>query len=233
MIGYKRTENVRIKERRNDMKGKGLALGVALCLMLSGCSMEGETGGETGDLNSSDTKNPSAAYELMISELQKELQSLRAEQVEQNAAYEARIEELENLLEAADLSASETPSVERSFLYEEQNGQIIITSYIGKETQVEIPKEINGKPVTAIGEGAFKNSAIQAVVFPEGLTTVGWFAFSGSYRLASVTLGSSVSSIGYGAFELCSSSLKFSCPPNSYAAQYARSYGIPVNSTNQ
>lgn len=233
MIGYK-TDGERLFIRKEkSMRGKGLILGVALCLMLSGCAMGGDKDGGTGNENGTDTPNPSAAYELMISELQKELQELRAEQVKQNAAYEARIEELEKLLEGADLSVNEAPSSVRSFLYEEHDGQITITSYVGQETLVEIPKEIDGIPVTAIGEGAFRNSAVQAVVLPEGITTIGWFAFSGSYRLASVTLGASVTAIDYGAFDLCSSSLRFSCPTNSYAAQYAQSYGIPVRFTNQ
>ena len=41
-------------------------------------------------------------------------------------------------------------------------------------------------------------------------------------------LPASVKAIGYGAFENCSSALKFTCPEGSYAAAYAESYGIPV-----
>lgn len=212
------------------MNGKVLLMSVALCLMLGGCTAgNGEADG-TGRPSDSDSQN-STAYELMISELQKELQTLREEQVRQNAAYEARIEELESMLETGAQSPSGSPSA-AVFSHEERNGGVAITAYLGKNTRVEIPREINGKPVVEIGEGAFKNSAAVEIVVPEGVRTVGWFAFSGSYRLASVTLPASVACIEYGAFDLCSSSLRITCPKGSYAAQYAESYGIPTTLTN-
>ncbi len=213
------------------MKWKIVLLGVVLCLIFSGCVPEGngntQTGGETGDQN---TTSPTLAYEAMIAKLQQELIDLRAAQLEQNAAYEERIQELESMLSGSsgDQPTDNQPQENKNYTYIDTEGGILLTSYLGHETQVRIPTEIDGKSVVGIGEKAFRNSAVEQVIVPEGVKSIGWFAFYGSYRLSSVILPVSVTLIEYGAFELCSTSLRITCPPGSYAAQYAVSYGIPV-----
>ena len=173
------------------------------------------------------------AYRQLIAELQQELEALKAEQQQQTEAYEARIRELEERL-AVDggggTDGTEKPGIpmENRYTYTVFGDSVIITGYIGEEALAEIPRELGGLPVKEIGEGAFRNSAVEQVILPEGVESVGWFAFQGSYRLRSVILPASVKDIGYGAFENCSSALKFTCPAGSYAAQYAASYGIPV-----
>ena len=36
-----------------------------------------------------------------------------------------------------------------------EDGEVIITQYIGSDTKVSIPEKIEGKPVTEIGIGSF------------------------------------------------------------------------------
>lgn len=215
------------------MKVKGILVTVALCLLLVGCVPEedGGTGQQTTGGGNESTSSEDA-YEALIAQLQQELLALREEQLQQSEEYQARIDELEALLagrtEEDEDSTDTNPSEPTAFSYIETDNGIEITSYLGHDTQVTIPAQIDGKPVVSIGEGAFRNSPAEQVIVPDGIQTLGWFAFYGSYKLSSVILPASVTQIGYGAFDLCSSSLRITCPPNSYAAQYAVSYGIEV-----
>ena len=112
------------------------------------------------------------------------------------------------------------------YTYSEKDGKVTITCYTGDLAQIIIPETIDGKPVTAIGEGAFKNVSAERIVIPQGVTYVDWFAFSGCKYLYEITIPSSVTSIGYGAFDGCPDGMIIICPKNSYAASYAASWGI-------
>ena len=90
-----------------------------------------------------------------------------------------------------------------------------------------VPAEIGGCPVVAIGDGAFRGAGITAVILPDTVETVGWFAFADCTELASVTVPASVRSISYAAFENCTK-LTVLCGRDSYAAHWAASYGLPV-----
>lgn len=74
--------------------------------------------------------------------------------------------------------------------------------------EVEIPAEIDGKPVTAITglgdpdefDGAFAFSEISSVTIPDSVTTIGNEAFGACFNLTSVTIPDSVTHIGDSAF---------------------------------
>lgn len=211
------------------MKSIKLILAVLACaLFFVGCGSANGAG--EPDAGKQELSENLQAYREVILELQREIEALRAEQVAQAAEYEAEIDALERLL--ASVSASQTPATPDNsvsdYTYSVRDGCAVITSYLGTGTRVQVPDSIGGYPVVAIGENAFRNSKVEQVILPTGVKTIDWFAFYGSYRLQSVTLPSSVTTIEYGAFELCSSALKFTCSADSYAAQYAASYGIPV-----
>jgi hypothetical protein len=84
-----------------------------------------------------------------------------------------------------------------------------------------------GYPVTRIADEAFKGTAVTSVIVPDTVTELGWFAFADCTSLTSVTLPASVASIGYGAFDGCPN-LTVYCPKDSYAAQFAISFGLRV-----
>lgn len=112
------------------------------------------------------------------------------------------------------------------FEYIVENGGITITKYLGKQTSVQIPNMIGQLPVRKIGERAFADSKVKSVTIPKDCTEIDWFAFYGCYALTTVHIPKSVNSIGYGAFDGCSKRLTIYCDNNSFAHQYATSFGI-------
>ena len=74
-----------------------------------------------------------------------------------------------------------------------------------KTLLIQVPGEMSGTytipaTVTAIENFAFEYSYVDAVVFPNGLKTIGRNAFNGCYSLAKVVLPNSVTEIGYKSF---------------------------------
>ncbi len=217
------------------MKPKKILLSGLVCaLLFNGCAPSQSSEPQETQSATQESSTELQTYRQVILQLQQELETLRTSQLQQSDAYEKKIDELEALIAELEVSKGESDektndtSAKSLYSYTLTENGAIITSYLGEDSLAEIPATLDGVPVVGIGEGAFRNSSAEQVVIPSGVISVDWFAFYGSYRLRSVILPASVQSIEYGAFELCSSALKFTCPSGSYAAQYAASYGIPV-----
>src|SRR6478609_4271367 len=54
---------------------------------------------------------------------------------------------------------------------------VTITGYTGTSTEVTIPSEIEGKPVTVSGSSAMDNAGLTSVTIPIGITRIESFAF--------------------------------------------------------
>ena len=177
------------------------------------------------------TENGEEAYQTRIAALEAELQKQKEERYISDAAYTATIKELQSKLDALspDGEASSTQTEtgdELVFRYRLENGKSIVTGYKGSSTLVTIPSTLDGYPVIAIGERAFEGQRIAAVILPDGLEAIGWFAFYGCETLIDVTIPTSVTSIGYAVFDGCEN-VSIICASGSYAEQYAASYGLP------
>jgi hypothetical protein len=86
-------------------------------------------------------------------------------------------------------------------IQENESGSVTITKYVGWDGgSITIPAQINGKPVTRIGSGAFEGSSVTTVVIPDGVAYIGGRAFYGN-QLTSITLGKDVTYIGDDAFD--------------------------------
>ena len=82
---------------------------------------------------------------------------------------------------------------------------VTITGYQGWGGAVEIPAVIDGKSVTSIGNGAFRNCpGLESITIPESVTSIGDGAFNGCTKLTSITIPDGVTSIGTNAFNGCS-----------------------------
>lgn len=82
-------------------------------------------------------------------------------------------------------------------------GTVIITDYIGEETDVVIPDRLRGKKVISIDESAFKEKDITSVTFNDNIVSIGINCFQNCEKLTKVDMGTSVESIGNGAFSNC------------------------------
>ena len=76
------------------------------------------------------------------------------------------------------------------------DGTLMITGGDGDPRRLEIPAEIGGKKVTAIGEGAFSGrSALNQVILPEGIRSVGSKAFADCLSLKEVSFPASLENV--------------------------------------
>lgn len=75
----------------------------------------------------------------------------------------------------------------RDFTFDATTGTI--KKYNGNDAVVNIPSEINGTPVTTIGNAAFRDSSVTSVTIPDSVTEIGSNAFAGCTNLTSVTYG--------------------------------------------
>lgn len=173
--------------------------------------------------------NEESVYLRRIAELEAALAQEKEARYISDAAYAETIKTLQSRLDALTVNGTDpeqnAPTNDLVFRYKLEGSNAVITGFSGSSTLVSIPASLDGHPVTAIGERAFEGQSITAVVLPEGLESIGWFAFYGCKTLIDVTIPNSVSSIGYAVFDGCPN-VTLVCHKDSYAAAYAASYGL-------
>lgn len=91
-----------------------------------------------------------------------------------------------------------------AFTYVNHGDSIEITGFNNSVSDVVIPSEIEGLPVTAISVGAFYLSTITSIEIPNTVTSIGEMAFLGCISLKSVKLSTGVAKIDKNAFGSCS-----------------------------
>ncbi|MDR0514596.1 MAG: leucine-rich repeat protein, partial [Coriobacteriaceae bacterium] len=89
-----------------------------------------------------------------------------------------------------------TFAVDSDFVFD---GAGTILDYLGTDKDPVIPQRLQGKPVTAIGERAFRNKGLTGVTLPNGLLIIGEGAFAEN-SLVDVTFSNTIRTIGRGAF---------------------------------
>ena len=108
---------------------------------------------------------------------------------------------------------------------DDKNGGYLLKSYKDENKEIIIPDTIGKKKVTAIGEYCFSpaqhrlsenigaiREKITSVLIPDSVTSIGYGAFEGCSSLTSVTIPDSVTSIGSSAFSGCSSLTSITIP---------------------
>lgn len=100
---------------------------------------------------------------------------------------------------------SSTKADKFSYELNEDGTGVIITGYKGEERgDLKIPSEINGYPVTEIGEYAFKNCRFSGeVTFPSSLVKIGRYAFYNCDLTGELIFPAGLTEIGQGAFLGC------------------------------
>lgn len=102
------------------------------------------------------------------------------------------------------VSIDDYGATEDGWVYYTTGTQVTITAYTGTQLAVTVPSTMDGKPVTEIGEWAFRYASAESVVVPEGVTALGTGAFFGC-SLETITLPSTLTEIGDRCFEGCTS----------------------------
>ncbi len=102
-----------------------------------------------------------------------------------------------------------------SFFYETNANGVTITRYVGINTTIKIPSQIDGKNVTEISNNAFAgNRHLSGVVVPSTITTIGTHAFT-NCELKCAIIPSSVATIGKKAFDIYIYSARIYCQASS------------------
>ncbi len=84
------------------------------------------------------------------------------------------------------------------FRFSYYNGKYQLIAYLGEEETVTLPTDINGSEYEIYYFRGAKN-----VIIPDGVTSIGNYAFDDCTSLESITIPSGVQSIGYEAFRSC------------------------------
>lgn len=101
-------------------------------------------------------------------------------------------------------SCGQTASPVEDFVYEFENGETIITGYIGTDLEIVIPSEIEGRPVTQIGYnfdeemGAFEEYDMTSIIIPEGVEYINDYVLDGCSMLENISLPDSFKGFYHG-----------------------------------
>ena len=97
--------------------------------------------------------------------------------------------------------ATDTENTDSLYEYEINGEEVTITKYIGSETDIDIPSEVEGLPVTAIGEKAFyEYNLLERVTIPGTVEDIGKSAFAECNSLKNIVISNGVKTIGDSAF---------------------------------
>lgn len=213
---------------------------VAISMSLASCGRNNTTAPQTNNTEiPTDQTQTIQFYKDSVTQLQNELAAFKEEAYIMSTTYELKIRELEEYIESMksqnDFSEGDKNSPNQNIVEENHKAHFeysltadgaVITKYIGNLQNVEIPSSINGRPVRKILEYAFSETNVKSVVLPDSVTELDWFAFYKCPFLEKVYVPTSVTSIGYGAFDYCAGSLTIYGEADSYAQRYAQSFGI-------
>ncbi len=87
--------------------------------------------------------------------------------------------------------------------FEAEDGKITVVAYEGTAAELTIPSEIDGLPVTAIGDNAFYTSTIEKITLPNSITHIGKNAFGLCESLSEIVFSEGLVSIANSAFQNC------------------------------
>ena len=99
------------------------------------------------------------------------------------------------------------------FKYQVANNLVTITSYLGNESVVSIPSEIDGNRVDKIYKKAFyQMTFVNKVILPDTITSIGESSFSGCTGLTEINFPDSLTVIEKNAFRDCTGLNEVSIP---------------------
>ena len=138
----------------------------------------------------------------------------------------------------AKAEAATTDDGQFKYADDPDTGGYMITKYLKDEESVEIPSEINGKPVTSIDQYSFYQKKMTSVKIPDTVKKIGKSAFYECKNLKSVHIPDGVTKLDPYVFGECRSLTSFNIPKGiteipayAFAATKITSIDIPSNIT--
>lgn len=119
------------------------------------------------------------------------------------------------------------------FEFTPDNTAVIVTKYNGIAADVTIPSRYKGKPVTAINNAVFPNSAVTSVTIPDSVTSIPDAAFVNCSELTNISIPNSVTYIGLSAFSSCTSLKSITLPSSLRSISEALFFGCSQLTTIQ
>lgn len=103
------------------------------------------------------------------------------------------------------VNISNLPYIQYSYDANSSNPTVTITRLTPSSDYPEnfiIPDEIDGMPVTAIGDSAFVDcDRLESVTMPQTITSIGEYAFANCTNLSEITFSDNIETLGTGAFQ--------------------------------
>ena len=102
-------------------------------------------------------------------------------------------------------TSGETDIVNKNgYLFYTDNGTNYLLGYVGTDTDLVLPGNYNGNPYEIYKYAFYGCSGLTSVTIPSSVRSIGYYAFCDCSGLTSVTIPDSVTSIGSSAFSGCS-----------------------------
>ncbi len=100
-----------------------------------------------------------------------------------------------------------------SYSYDVYREYVVLTGYLGEDTAVTVPSQLDGLPVRRIAGLAFyEGVAVESVVLPDTVTELEDNAFYYCTAMSSVTLPDSITKLGNKCFSWCSALEEITLP---------------------
>lgn len=210
-----------IKKEFTMKKLSFILCAIILLLISTSCAVQNAQDNSQSDIS---------ALESQIADLRENQSAADSESAKILASLLAELSALKGDTESTESDTTESTEDTKKpveiFSYTVSENTATITKYNGADQNVVIPASIDGYAVRAIADKAFSGTNIKSVIISNGVKELGWFVFENCPKLHSVTVPQSVESIGYDAFGGTGASVTIYCHNGSFAASYAKSYGL-------
>ena len=121
---------------------------------------------------------------------------------------------------------SYTGTVPSILMFEVYEDHVTVSGYNGTPTELVIPAEYEGLPVTAISDFAFYDcSSLTSIVIPDGVTYIGARAFENCHGLSSIYFEGDAPEIGEDAFLYVTATAHYPAGNTTWTADVMQNYG--------